>query len=91
MSDQINEQISIIQKQLQAINQAQINSANNIKSLTTQISNSISYDDIPIGSNLAKDFKLYFGDLDIIEKNQNQFIFGNSIWGQSRIGGNSTS
>jgi len=93
----LQNQIYNLQSQLQQLNKTQANSIssiptinNQLNNLADQINNTISYDDIPVGSILAKEFNLNFGDLDIIENIQNGFIFGTSVWGTTRIGGYST-
>ena len=89
----LQNQITNLQSQIQQLNQQQSINTNIIPNITTQLTtltnqvgNSITYDDIPVGSQLAKEFNLNFGDLDIIESIQNGFIFGSSIWGSARIG-----
>jgi hypothetical protein len=44
--------------------------------------------DIPAGSKLERELALSYGEINFSEEQGDQFIWGVSIWGNSRIGGN---
>lgn len=70
-----NETANNIQQQINIINQS--------------LEKALSLKDVPVGSRLAKELNLSFGDLDLVERDTNTFVWGLSAWGNARIGGNS--
>ena len=44
--------------------------------------------DIPLGTRLKQELALGYGELDLTEPTDAQFVWGISIWGNTRIGGN---
>ncbi len=61
----------------------------NIESIVNKRLNTVlKLKDIPLGTKLKQELALGYGQLDLTEETTTQFIWGVSIWGNTRIGGN---